>query len=79
MGEVIPSRNGDVVNVRGESLTTHMTEMKLLKTVAFTAATLIVCAGNEIPANANQKQATQEQIEFNQKWWKAVNEYNTSD
>ena len=41
-----------MVCLRGESLTTHMNQMKLFKTFAATAAVITCCIGNPLPAEA---------------------------
>ena len=38
---------------RGESITTHRNQMKLIKTLAATAAVITCCLGNPPPAEAN--------------------------
>ena len=64
---------------RRDDLHNTKTQMKLFTAFAVTTTVLLSSMGVAAPVNANEKAPTKEQIEFNQKWWKAVDEYNASD
>ena len=53
--------------------------MKLFKPIFIATALLICCTANVISVNSNEPVPSKEQIEFNKKWWEAVNKYNVSD
>ena len=64
---------------RRDDLHNTKIQIKLFTTIAVTTAALILSMGVDVPANAKNQVPSKEQIEFNKKWWKAVNEYNASD
>ena len=53
--------------------------MKLFKPIFIATSLLICCTVNAISVNANEPVPSKEQIEFNKKWWEAVNKYDVSD